>query len=58
MTAPVEVEQAHQLRRAEAEWLRQSAARLRAAHAAADRAGDRAAAGHRADAGTTEESAR
>ena len=47
MTAPVDVEQAHQLRRAEVEWLRQSAARLRAAHDGAGRAGGRA--GGRAD---------
>ena len=42
MTARVEVEQADQLRRAEAEWLRQSAARLRAAHDRVDRTRGRA----------------
>ena len=56
MTAPVDVEQAHQLRRAEVEWLRQSAARLRAAHDGAGRAGGRA--DGRADGPTTQETER
>ncbi len=34
MTHAVEIEQAHQLREAETQWLRASAARLRAAHRA------------------------
>lgn len=36
MSASVEVEQAHRLREAETQWLRQSADRLRAAHARAE----------------------
>ena len=37
MNAPVQIEQAHRLRQAETEWLRQCAARIRAAHAARPR---------------------
>ena len=37
MTAPIDLEHAHRLRQAEIEWLRQSAARIRAAHAAQPR---------------------
>jgi len=33
----VDIEQAHRLREAETQWLRQSAARLSAAHRSADR---------------------